>query len=92
MSVYGEERGSFGNTSGLTHAYGIDITPTEAWSFGASMEVGDLEERNRLIEREAYTASAGYANDRMTGGLGLEWRTDQEVAFGVSSERETWLL
>lgn len=88
VSVYGEERASFGDTSGLTHAYGIDITPTDEWSIGGNVEIGDIEERGQVIEREAYTGTIGYADDRISGGVALEWRTDENNL----SERETWLL
>lgn len=92
LSVYGEERASFGDTAGLTHAYGIDITPTDEWSFGAGLEVGEIEEPGRDIDREAYTATAGYADDRVSGGLAFEWRTDEETGLLTVSDRETWLF
>ena len=92
LSVYGEERASFGDVSGLTHAYGVDITPTEHLVFGASFEVGDIEENERLIEREAYTGTVGFKNENVHAGLALEIREDREDTLGVVASRDTWLL
>ena len=92
LSVYGEERASFGDVSGLTHAYGLDITPTEHFTIGASLEVGDVEEGERLIEREAYTATIGFNNETVQAGAALEVREDRENVLGVEASRDTWLL
>lgn len=88
VSVYGEERASFGDRAGLTHAYGIDYIWDDRWTFGASFEVGDVEEFTQTLEREAYTATAGYADDKVSAGAALEWRSDDEG----TAKRETWLF
>lgn len=88
LSVYGEERASFGDAEGLTHAYGLTLTPDDNWTIGASMESGDLEERGRLIEREAVTVSAGFNNDAINVGGAMEWRDDDVDGVGL----QTWLL
>lgn len=88
VSIYGEERASFGDTTGLTHAYGIDLAPFENWNFGASFEVGDLEENGNIIEREGYTATAGYSTEDLTFGGAFEWIEDTNN----DAQRETWLL
>jgi Bacterial Ig-like domain len=92
VSVYGEQRTSFGDSAGLTNAFGLDFTPVEALSFGVSFEIGDLEERQRLIEREAYTASAGYVGEGVTVGGAFEWRDDSETIGGIVQTRDTWLV
>lgn len=88
VSVYGEEQATFGDRAGLTHAYGIDYIWDERWTFGASFEVGDVEEFTTKIEREAYTVSAGYADEEISMGAALEWRSDDEG----SAKRDTWLF
>lgn len=88
LSVYGEERASFGDTSGLTNAFGVDISPDDNWVVGASVEVGDVESDGRVVEREAYTATVGYVTEPISGGAAIEWRDDDEN--GIS--RETWLF
>ncbi|MEL6956061.1 MAG: flagellar motor protein MotB, partial [Pseudomonadota bacterium] len=88
VSVYGEERASFGDSSGLTHAFGVDLAPFENWSFGASLEVGDLEEFGNVIEREGYTATVGYSTEDVTLGGAFEWIEDTNNG----AQRETWLL
>lgn len=88
VSVYGEERASFGDTSGITHAYGIDLTPFEKWSIGASFEIGDVEQENILIEREAYAVNVGYTDDDLAFGSAFEWLQDDNN--GV--QRDTWLF
>lgn len=92
LSVYGEERASFGDMSGLTHAYGLDITPTEHLVLGGSFEVGNVNEKERLIEREAYTASVGFSDENVHAGVALEVRQDREDTLGVVASRDTWLL
>lgn len=88
VSVYGEERASFGDRAGLTHAYGIDYIWDERWTFGASFEVGDLEERGQRVEREAYTVTSGYSDETLNFGAAFEWRTDEQGA----DKRDTWLF
>lgn len=90
VSVYGEERASFGDTTGVTHAYGIDFIPAERWSLGASFQVGDLEDAFQRIEREVYTATAGYAGETVNFGTAFEWREDEDPI--AVTKRETWLF
>lgn len=88
LSVYGEERATFGDRSGLTHAYGLDYVWDDHWTFGASFEIGDVEEYNQSLEREAYTVTAGFADDAISAGAALEWRSDVDG----SAKRNTWLF
>ena len=88
FSVFGEERASFGDSSGITHAYGLDITPADKWSVGLSFEVGELEQGANIIDRQAYVVSAGYSGGDTNFGAAFEWLEDE--TNGVS--RETWLL
>jgi len=88
VSVYGEERATFGDRSGLTNAYGLDFVMDERWSFGASFEIGDLEEFTQRIEREAYTVTAGYGDEALSFGSAFEWRSDEQG----TDTRDTWLF
>ncbi|MEL6665971.1 MAG: TonB-dependent receptor [Pseudomonadota bacterium] len=88
LSVYGEERATFGDRAGLTHAYGLDYTWNDHWTFGASFEIGDVEEFTQTLEREAYTVTAGYADDAISAGAALEWRSDEDA----TAKRDTWLF
>jgi len=87
LSVYGEERLQFNDTglNGLTHAYGVDYKPGN-WNFGLSGEVGRIDN----LDREAFSASVGFASDRLKAGFTGEWREDENVDTG--DERRTWLL
>ncbi|MEO9969599.1 MAG: TonB-dependent receptor [Hyphomonadaceae bacterium] len=88
VSVYGEERASFGDTSGLTNAYGIDFTLGDHWSLGASFEIGDVEDATRIVDREAFTVSGGYTSDKVVAGAAFEWRQDEQNG----DVRESWFL
>ena len=88
LSVFGEERRSFGNTSGLTHAYGLDFTPGEHWSFGANVELGQVEDATRIVDREAFTVTSGYTAERFNAGVAFEWREDTTNG----EQRETWFV
>ncbi|MEP3889063.1 MAG: hypothetical protein ABJN69_01275 [Hellea sp.] len=87
LSVYGEERLQFNDTgvNGVTHAYGLDYKPGN-WNFGLSGEVGRVDN----LDREAFSASVGFASDRMKAGVTGEWREDENIDTG--DERRTWLL
>jgi len=87
LSVYGEERLQFNDTglNGVTHAYGVDYKPGN-WNFGVSGEVGRVDN----LDREAFSASVGYASERMKAGFTGEWREDENIDTG--DERRTWLL
>lgn len=88
LSVYGEERASFGDRAGLTHAYGVDFRATDQWTFGATLEAGALEDRAVRVEREAFGLSSGYSSEGINFGAAFEWRTDKEGG----QARDTWLF
>ncbi|MGB0907990.1 MAG: DUF7507 domain-containing protein [Maricaulaceae bacterium] len=87
LSVYGEERFQFntGGLNGVTHAYGVDYKPGN-WNMGIAAEVGRVDD----VDREAFSASFGFSDDRMKAGITGEWREDQNIL--TSEERRTWLL
>ncbi len=69
-SIYGEERYTHGDVpTGLTHALGVDLAPTDRWSYGLSMEVGTLSDDNTgtEIERNAIGLTMGYTHAAILG-------------------------
>ncbi len=87
LSVFGEERFQFNDRglNGITHAYGIDYKPGN-WNFGLTGETGRVDD----LDRDAFSATVGFASDRFKAGLTGEWREDENVDTG--DERRTWLL
>ena len=93
LSVYGEERFGFGSQrSSQTHVYGLTFNPSEVWSFGASIENGEIEDEvDGSFERTAIAASAGRASDDFRFATNLEVRFEDGTSGGVSRDRTTWL-
>ena len=87
LSVYGEERMQFNDRglNGVTHAYGVDYKPGN-WNFGLSGEVGRVDQ----LDRQAFSATAGFGDERMRAGITGEWREDENRLTGDT--RKTWLL
>jgi flagellar motor protein MotB len=95
VSVYGEERYTHGNVpTGLTHAVGMDVAPDEHWNYGASLEMGTLEDKNTAAEtdRTALGLTLGYIFDDVKYSGAVEYRADTSEAIDTSiSKRTTWL-
>lgn len=90
VSIYGEERYAYGDQPvGLTHAYGVDLAPTDAWNFGASVEAGNLKNPNgNNIKRLALGFNVGYSWEKTKYAGAIEYRKDD----AGSNDRVTWLL
>lgn len=90
LSIYGEERYAYGDQpTGLTHLYGVDFAPAEAWSIGTQIETGELENlTGETIERQAIGFSVGYSDEKIQYASALEYRNDKSTG----NERNTWLL
>jgi flagellar motor protein MotB len=81
--------------TGLTHATGITLAPTDRWNLGANVDVGSLFNRqtNAEIRRKAGGARIGYGFDTVQLSSGLEYRFDEtEQLDGSWSDRTTWLF
>lgn len=93
LSVYGEERFGFGTTqSSLTHVYGLTFNPSEVWSFGASIENGEIDDEvNGSFDRTAISVSAARASDEFRLASNLEVRFEDGLVNGLSRDRTTWL-
>ena len=94
LSVYGEERIGFGSAqSSLTHAYGLTFNPSEIWSFGASLENGQINDRiNGAFDRTAVSLTAGRATQGLRMASTLEARFEDGNQAGQPIDRTTWLM
>ena len=96
-SVYGEQRYTHGDVpSGLTHALGVDLAPTDRWTYGANVEVGTLTDNNTgaKLTRRAAGLSMGYAHAATLGTAAVEYRNDdtEDAGGGADINRVTWLF
>ncbi|OUR71181.1 hypothetical protein A9Q78_10280 [Methylophaga sp. 41_12_T18] len=88
VSVYGEEQYLHGSSGeGLTHAYGVDLTPNESWKFGLAMESGELETDSSIIKRRGASLAVNYAKQAIKYGGNLEFRRDEVDDV----RRDNWL-
>jgi len=94
LSVYGEERFGFGSRqSSLTHVYGLTFNPSELWSFGASIENGQIEDDvNGQFDRTAFSLSAARASETVRFASNLEARFEDNDQGGIDRDRTTWLM
>ncbi|MFK7743276.1 MAG: hypothetical protein AB8H80_23370 [Planctomycetota bacterium] len=90
IQIYGEERYRHGDgPEGLTHAYGVDFTPDDRWTLGASVEDGQLiDPLGGAIERTSVSLTGGYRHGTVRYGAAVELRDE---AFGGVG-RQTWLV
>jgi flagellar motor protein MotB len=95
-SIYLEERYRHNDTvTGLTHAAGINLAPTQRLNMGAKTEVGTLVDVQTGAEtqRNAIGVQVGYGFDAMQISSGIEYRADESEQPDLSShERTTWLF
>ena len=95
-SVFLEERYRHSAVmTGLTHATGVSLAPTERLNIGMHSDIGTLEdlETGAETDRRAASIQVGYGFDKLTLSSGIEYRNDevQQVDLGIS-ERRTWLF
>jgi flagellar motor protein MotB len=95
-SVYLEERyRNSAYTSGLTHATGVSLAPTERLNLSASTDIGTLRDAltGAETERRAAGFRVGYGVNALQFSSGVEYRYDEteqpDLAFNT---RKTWLL
>lgn len=88
--VFGENRYTHGaGPQGLTHAFGVDLAPTDRWTMGATFETGRISDPLAGdFKRRALGLSVGYKHDRVRYAGKVEFRRD-ESDFGVG---RTWLM
>jgi flagellar motor protein MotB len=94
-SVYLEERyRNSAFSSGLTHATGITLAPTERLNLGASTDIGKLRDMQTGAETDRRAAGfrIGYGFDALTLSTGIEYRYDEtEMPDLTVTTRKTWL-
>ncbi len=94
-SVYLEERYRNSDwSSGLTHATGISLAPTERLNLGASTDIGTLRDAltGAETDRRAAGFRVGYGFSALQLSSGVEYRHDETEALDLSlSTRKTWL-
>jgi hypothetical protein len=95
-SVYYEERRQNSDWStGLTHAAGVSLAPTERLNLSASTDYGILRDMFTGAEtnRQAAGVQVGYGFDALQISSGIEYRNDETEQPDLSlNTRETWLF
>ncbi len=95
-SVFLEERYQHTETmTGLTHATGINYSPTKKWSFGINTDIGTLQDvqTGAETERVAGGVQIGYGSAALQFSSGIEYRSDDAEQLDLSrTERKTWLF
>src|SRR5690606_26911463 len=82
-------------STGLTHATGITLAPTERLNLGLSTDIGTLEDSltGAETERRAIGVHAGYGFDALQLSGAIEYRLDDVEQLDLEhNERETWLF
>lgn len=85
-SVYGEERMQSGTgTDSLTHAYGVDFSPSKQWTWGLKFEDGTISDPLAGdMSLTAVGATLQYSKDHIKYGGALEWRDNDSTMYGTS--------
>jgi len=94
LSVYGEEQFAHSDRGReLTHTYGVDYSPNQAWTFGASVENGVInDDIDGDFERTAFSVSAGRSSNGLRLATNLEGRFETGELQGRNRDRTTWLM
>jgi len=92
LSIYTEENYDFlGQQQSLTHAWGIDYAPGEAWKLGASAEAGEIyDDINGDFNRIAISGSASHTQEDRSASLRLEARFE-DAPGDDETDRNTFL-
>ena len=95
-SVFFEERYAHGDVpTGLTHATGINLAPTDRLNLGANLDFGTLTDRQtaQKLERFALGVSAGYGFDKLKIASAVEYLIENTEQLDASfTKRNTWLF
>ncbi|HEX2214229.1 MAG TPA: hypothetical protein VHH12_12440, partial [Mycobacterium sp.] len=89
VSIYDEARAARGvGPESLTNAFGVDLAPTDRWTYGLKMEAGTVSDPLAGdLERRAGALSAAYQVEWMKLTSNLEYRHED----GAAGVRNTWL-
>ena len=93
LSLYAEEQYGHGDRGQqLTHTYGLEFSPNEKWTFGASVENGLIDDEiDGSFERTAFSVSAGRVSNGLRLASQLEGRFEDGILNGTERDRTTWL-
>jgi hypothetical protein len=95
-SVFLEERYAHGDVpTGLTHATGVALAPTDRLNFGLNLEFGTLKDHQTAaeLERHAYGMNAGYGFDDLKITSAVEYLIEDTEQLDTSfTKRTTWLF
>ncbi|MGO9946092.1 MAG: OmpA family protein [Steroidobacteraceae bacterium] len=85
-SVFGEERMQTGaGSDSLTHAYGVDFSPSKQWTYGLKFEHGTISDPLAGdIDLSAVAATLQYTRGKIKYSGALEWRNDDSSINGAS--------
>ncbi|MDH5766365.1 MAG: flagellar motor protein MotB, partial [Gammaproteobacteria bacterium] len=95
-SIYMEEKYTHGDVpTGLTSTLGVDLSPDEKWNFGATIDIGSLQDKatGTTTNRTAYGVNVGYGHESIKLASAFEFRVDEteNPLDATLSERTTWL-
>ena len=94
-SIYLEERYRHGSSmTGLTHATGVTLTPTERFNLSANTDIGKLKDlmTGAETDRVAGGFRIGYGVESLQLSSGIEYRDDKSEQLDASvTKRQTWL-
>jgi hypothetical protein len=65
--------------AGLGHVFGLEFSPRTGWRYGLSLQKGEFAVQGGATERDAVSASVGYAGRRLNWSSRLEYRADSGV-------------
>jgi flagellar motor protein MotB len=95
-SVFLEERYQHGQAmTGLTHATGVSLAPTQRLNLGMNTDIGTLQDMQTGAEtdRRAAAVRLGYGFEKLQLSSGIEYRFDEQQQLDLStSERTTWMF
>lgn len=88
LNVYNESQSirSPNGDEGLSHTLGMDFYPSEGWNLGFTVMDGELSASTGLVERRAYSVSAGRTDASTQWASKVEFRRDSGA-----ERREQWV-
>jgi hypothetical protein len=90
MAVYGETKSTSGaGPESLVHAFGLDLSPNDTWTYGLKGERGAISDPIAGdLRRWAAGVTAAYKQGKTSFGSGLEYRDET----GTNGDRQIWLM
>jgi outer membrane protein OmpA-like peptidoglycan-associated protein len=90
VSVYGETKTTYGSgPESLVHAFGLDLSPNDRWTYGLKGEFGQLNDPvSGDLKRQSGGVSLSYKKEKTKYAGALEYRHED----GTSGDRHVWLV